>query len=163
MENNEIIELSELTTEEKKKKFDEFLEEKWIKMNSWYIGRGVYFPWDKETRDIYSFTVEKKWIIESFNFWDSINNSNNRLLILESIGSRMNRTNWFSKKFIRPSNLDFLYCAYFGWDYEDFIDAFWEESANSFYRQKRYDEQLERVLWKELCEEINDFIYKLQY
>lgn len=143
------IDLSELTAEEKKDKFDEFLKERGIKVFWALTGYRKYFPEDMKERDIYTFTVSKNWESERFKFWDSLNNTE----------LRMKK----SELFERPGSIDFFYWCYFWGDYEEFILTFWEESAIFFTKQNRYNEKLERVLWKPLCQDINLFINDLQY
>lgn len=144
------------------KQATEFLQKTHAKMKIEYVGLAVNKEWkEKEKRCLYEITLTSPRGSMTFNFWDSIRNTEIRTMPFDSYNVQANKDLAAKKKAAVPSVYDVLACLqkYDPGTFEDFCsDCGYDEDSRTAERiyfavQKEYT-QFARLFTPEQMEEL---------
>lgn len=144
------------------KQATEFLQKTHAKMKIEYVGLAVNKEWkEKEKRCLYEITLTSPRGSMTFDFWDSIRNTEIRTMPFDAYNVQANKELAAKKKAAVPSAYDVLACLqkYDPGTFEDFCsDCGYDEDSRAAERiyfavQKEYT-QLARLFTPEQMEEL---------
>lgn len=144
------------------KQATEFLQKTHAKMKIEYVGLAVNKEWkEKEKRCLYEITLTSPRGSMTFDFWDSIRNTEIRTMAFDAYNVQANKELAAKKKAAVPSAYDVLACLqkYDPGTFEDFCsDCGYDEDSRAAERiyfavQKEYT-QLARLFTPEQMEEL---------
>lgn len=144
------------------KQATEFLQKTHAKMKIEYVGLAVNKEWkEKEKRCLYEITLTSPRGSMTFNFWDSIRNTEIRTMPFDAYNVQANKELAAKKKAAVPSVYDVLACLqkYDPGTFEDFCSDYgYDEDSRTaeriyFAAQKEYT-QLARLFTPEQLEEL---------
>lgn len=144
------------------KQATEFLQKTHTKMKIEYVGLAVNKEWkEKEKRCLYEITLISPRGSMTFDFWDSIRNTEIRTMSFDAYNTRANKELAAKKKAAVPSVYDVLACLtkYDPGTFEDFCSNYgYDEDSRTAERvyfavQKEYA-QLARLFTPDQMEEL---------
>lgn len=144
------------------KRATDFLQKTHTKMKIEYVGRAVNKEWkEKEKRCLYEITLTSPRGSMTFDFWDSIRNTEIRTMPFDAYNMQANKELAAKKKAAVPSVYDVLACLqkYDPGTFEDFcLDYGYDEDSRTAERiyfavQKEYT-QLARLFTPDEMDEL---------